>query len=291
MDLRLDRLSTLYLVSPLMRLASEEQVSIPILMSHSIAEEDESRMHAYYRTTTSPAAFLAQMEYLHQNGYHTCSPAEVTALLQSDTGNTAKHVVITFDDGYRDFYQNAFPVLNHFGFTATVFLPTAYIGESTLQFKERDCLTWSEVRELQKCGISFGSHTVTHPQLFGLNKNAIESEIVNSKNAIEEKTGCAVDSFAYPYAFPQTETAFRKTLRESLYRARYKHGVCTVVGSAGCGSDPLFMERLPVNSLDDTALFRAKLSGAYDWVVVPQSGVKMARNWAASIWSHSSICS
>jgi peptidoglycan/xylan/chitin deacetylase (PgdA/CDA1 family) len=288
MDLRLDRLATLYLVSPLMRLAAEEQSSIPILMYHSIAEEDESRMHAYYRTTTSPTAFVAQMEYLHQNGYQVCSPAQASGLLKADPGRTVKSVAITFDDGYCDFYREAFPVLTQFGFTATMFLPTAYIGDNTLQFKGRDCLTWSEVRELQKYGISFGSHTVTHPQLRGLGKDAIQKEMVNSKRAIEEKTGCAVDSFAYPYAFPQTETELKKVLRESLLRAGYHNGVCTIVGRTGSGSDPFFMERLPVNSFDDTALFQAKLAGAYDWISKSQYVVKMARTLAARIcWQRS----
>ena len=177
-----------------------------------------------------------------------------------------KRVAITFDDGYRDFYRNAFPVLSQFGFSATVFLPTAYIGENTQQFKGRDCLTWSEVRELQKYGISFGSHTVTHPQLSRLGRDAIQKEMVNSKSTIEERTGTAVDSFAYPYAFPQTDTEFKKTLGRSLRCAGYHNGVCTIVGRGGSASNPFFMERLPINSFDDSALFAAKLTGAYDWV-------------------------
>lgn len=282
MKLRLDRLATLYIASPLMRLASVGKLSIPILMYHAITDEDESRMHPYYRTTTSPAVFLAHMQYLHQSGYQTCSPTQAIARLKTD-GPVAKTVAITFDDGYRDFYLNAFPVMNQFGFTATVFLPTAYIGEATLQFKERDCLTWSEVRELQRYGISFGSHTVTHPQLRYLDKDAIEREIVNSKEAIEERTGGVVDSFAYPYAFPQTDAEFKKRLRDSLHRAGYHSGVCTIVGRVGPGSDPLFIERLPINSLDDTALFQAKLAGAYDWISRSQYVVKRARALGANI--------
>ena len=282
MNLRLDRLATLYIASPLMRLASDRKSSIPILMYHGIADEDESRMHPYYRTTTSPAAFLAQMRCLHESGYQTVSPTQAIARLDAGE-NVAKTVAITFDDGYRDFYINAAPVLNQFGFTATVFLPTAYIGEATLQFKGRDCLTWSEVRELQRHGISFGSHTVTHPQLRDLDHDSIEREIVNSKEAIEEKTGCGMGSFAYPYAFPQTDAEFKKRLRDSLHRAGYHSGVCTIVGRAGPGSDPFFIERLPINSLDDTALFQAKLAGAYDWISRSQYVVKRARALGANI--------
>jgi peptidoglycan/xylan/chitin deacetylase (PgdA/CDA1 family) len=277
MNLRLDRLATLYLALPLRRLASREQTSIPILMYHSIAEQDESWMHAYYRTTTAPAAFVAQMEYLHRKGYQACSPADAISLLHSEAGKSVKHVVITFDDGYRDFYQKAFPVLHRLGLTATMFLPTSYIGESTMRFKGRDCLTWSEVRELQKYGVSFGSHTVTHPQLYSLDAHNLEREIVDSKKTIEEKTGSVVNSFAYPYAFPQTDTQFKKLLRDSLRRAQYRDGVCTIVGRAGCGSDPFFLERLPVNGADDMALFHAKLAGAYDWISRSQYVLKAAK--------------
>jgi peptidoglycan/xylan/chitin deacetylase (PgdA/CDA1 family) len=283
MDLRLDRFATLYLVSPFMRLVSEKQLSIPILMYHSITEEDESGMHAYYRTATSPATFAAQLEYLHTEGYTTCSLAQAIDYLQPEAQIAAKLVVITFDDGYRDFYRHAFPVLKQYSFSATVFLPTAYIRENSVPFKGKGCLTWAEVRELNKHGILFGSHTVTHPQLRELSVLAINDEIVNSKKTIEEKLGCAVDSFAYPYAFPQTETEFKKMLRDSLHRAGYQNGVCTIVGRANHRSHPLFMERLPVNSCDDAALFNAKLAGAYDWISKSQYVAKMAKAKVAQL--------
>jgi peptidoglycan/xylan/chitin deacetylase (PgdA/CDA1 family) len=287
MNFRLDRLVTLYLVSPILRLASEDRHSIPILMYHSITDDDESRGHAYYRTGTSPKAFASQMEQLHLAGYQTCSPAQAVAQLQAKATPASKQVVITFDDGYSDFYQKAFPLLNQFGFTATVYLPTAYIGESPLQFKGRDCLTWSEVRELENEGILFGSHTVTHPQLSGLSKDAVKMEITDSRKSIEDKTGHAVDSFAYPYAFPQADSDFRKMLRDTLVSAGYRNGVCTTVGRTGYGSDPLFMERLPMNDLDDKALLEAKLAGAYDWISKPQAIMKAAKTRAVRIFGKS----
>jgi|SRR5208283_5169691 len=283
MDLRLDRLATLYLVSPLMRHASGREPSIPILMYHSISGEDESGSHAYFRTCTAPSVFAAQMAYLHSHGYSTCHLTQALDYLRSETLPAIQPVVITFDDGYTDFHRHAFPVLNRYGFSATVFLPTAYIGESPLKFKGRDCLTWSEVQELRKHGISFGSHTVTHPQLHELSAHDIEKEIANSKKMIEEKTGHAVDSFAYPYAFPQTEPEFKTMVRDSLRRAGYQNGVCTIVGRANHRSDPFFVERLPVNSCDDAALFQAKLAGAYDWISKSQYVAKLAKTQVAKL--------
>jgi peptidoglycan/xylan/chitin deacetylase (PgdA/CDA1 family) len=275
MNLRLDRFASLYVVSPFLRLATRSEPSIPILMYHSITDTEESHAHAYYRTKTSPAVFAAQMKCLHENGYTTCSPAQAVQQLRAQTA--AKLVVITFDDGYRDFYCDAFPILLQYSYTATVYLPTAYIGETPLQFKGTDCLTWAEIRELSQHGILFGSHTVTHPQLRELRHVALREELANSKNAIEEKLGGAVDSFAYPYAFPQADTDFTNMLRDSLSRAGYQNGVCTIVGRANCKSEPLFMERLPVNSCDDPSLFSAKLAGAYDWVATSQYVSKMVK--------------
>jgi peptidoglycan/xylan/chitin deacetylase (PgdA/CDA1 family) len=277
-DLRFDRLATLYVVSPLLRLGGSSERSVPILMYHSIADEDESGVHAYYRTKTSPAMFSAQLKCLNDSGYKVCTLDQARRQLQDHSHAMPKLAVITFDDGYADFYREAFPVMNRYGFTATVYLPTAFIRDSPTQFKRKDCLTWAEVRELHKHGVSFGSHTVNHPQLRQLSFPAINHEIGDSKKTIEDKLGCTVDSFAYPYAFPQTDTAFRQRLRESLREAGYQHGVCTLVGRANCNSDPLFMERLPVNSCDDLALFQAKLAGSYDWVAKPQLFAKLTKN-------------
>ncbi|MGO8795990.1 MAG: polysaccharide deacetylase family protein [Candidatus Sulfotelmatobacter sp.] len=279
MELRLDRLASLYVASPFLHLAGGSQRCVPILMYHSISEEDELGVHAYYRTKTSPAIFASQLKYLHDNGYTTCSLAEAVHYVQDKTPTAARLVVITFDDGFRDFYREAFPLLNQYGFSATVFLPTAYIGESPVAFKGKDCLTWAEVRELHRHGIRFGSHTVTHPQLHDLSAAKIQEEIINSRQTIEEKLSSAVDSFAYPYAFPQTDTAFKNLLRDTLMHAGYRNGVCTIVGRAKPASEPLFLERLPVNSCDDSALLAAKLSGAYDWMAKAQSLAKLGKGW------------
>ena len=278
MQLRLDRLITLYLVSPLLGKRSDPFHFIPILMYHSIANEPESAAHPYYQTTTDPGTFSAQLRHLSQEGYTSCSLEYAINYLQTPSSAFAKRVVITYDDGYSDFYQHAFPILQQYAFQATVFLPTAYIGERPISFKGRNCLTWGQVKELSGNGIHFGSHTVNHPQLHELSCRAINEELVDSKRTIEDKLGRRVDSFSYPYAFPQTDGNFKKMLRESLQMAGYQAGVCTVVGRANRHSDPLFLTRLPVNSCDDIALFDAKLNGAYDWISKSQYASKMIRS-------------
>jgi len=168
--------------------------------------------------------------------------------------------------------------LERFGFTSTVYLPTAFIGNQRMAFKGRQCLTWPEVRQLQQRGVSFGSHTVNHPQLRELPAETIRAELVDSKKAIEDQTGQPVTSFAYPYAFPETDRKFKAALRDLLLEAGYTSGVCTTVASASAASDPLFLPRLPVNNDDDQALLSAKLRGAYDWVGTIQSVIKSTKS-------------
>ncbi|MFY9743486.1 MAG: polysaccharide deacetylase family protein [Candidatus Sulfotelmatobacter sp.] len=282
MNFRLDRLATLYLASPYRRLMSRSEQCIPILMYHCVSEDEQSNVHPYYRTNTSPAMFAVQLRSLKTHGYTSCTLAQAVRQLESElraqleakpeskTSTAAKSVVLTFDDGFRNFYREAFPLLSEYGFSATMFLPTAYIGDAPISFKGEDCLTWAEVRELKQHGIDFGSHTVTHPRLRELSASAINDELVNSKHTLEQKLGCPADSFAYPYAFPQTDKDFTQMLRNLLQAAGYKHGVSTIVGRANRRSEPLFLERLPVNSCDDNALFEAKLEGAYDWIATSQ---------------------
>jgi peptidoglycan/xylan/chitin deacetylase (PgdA/CDA1 family) len=281
MSLRIDRLATLYVVDPLRRHTSANKASVSILMYHSIADEEEAGVQPYYRTVTTPHVFAAQMESLNQAGFSVIGLAE--AIRRSTDPEAAKNsVVITFDDGFRNFYTHAFSVLSRYGFTATMFLPTAHIGENHLSFKRKACLSWDEVRELHKHGISFGSHTVTHPQLHDCDAESIKKEIADSKQTIEQELGCAVQSFSYPYAFPEADTSFKRQLRHELSQAGYENGVCTTVGRPGPASDPFFLKRLPVNSDDDSRLFQAKLAGSYDWLEKPQYLVKVAKQWVNS---------
>lgn len=275
MPFRFDRFATLYAAGPIRR-AFAQQGCIPILMYHAISDEPESAQ-PYYRTTTTPAMFATHMQYLAERGYRTVDLGQALSSLHN--GGPSNAVVITFDDGFRDFYREAFPVLNRYSFSATMFLPTAYIGTAPAKFKGKDCLTWSEVRELHRQGILFGSHTVTHPQLYGLNAQVIEEELTASKETIEQQLGAKVDSFAYPYAFPEADSSFKQMLQETLCRAGYGNGVCTTIGRTDRGTNPFFLKRLPMNSCDDLLLFEAKLDGAYDWLATPQLLVKMAKKW------------
>jgi peptidoglycan/xylan/chitin deacetylase (PgdA/CDA1 family) len=267
---RLDRLLTLYYFSPLRKLGVAKEPGIPILMYHSISLAEE-RVHPYYRINTSPELFADQMQFLARQGYRAISLEELT-----DKEPDGKSVVITFDDGYSDFYFKAFPILEKYGFRATVFLATAYVeGEP---FSGRPCLNWEQIRELNVAGVAFGSHTHTHPQLSDLSRSVIIQELRRSKSIIEDKLGSAVTVFSYPYRFPEENEEFKGLITEELTNAGYILGVTTIVGRYRAGDNPMLIKRLPVNSDDDETLLDAKLKGSYDWLRTPQYMVKRLRS-------------
>jgi len=262
---------TLYLARPLRWLGSVHNgVRIPILLYHSISERSGDRAHPYFVTETHPSTFAKQMKYVYDKGYSTITLSEVLALLRSKSSDRKKRVVITFDNGYRDFYTHAFPILKGYGFRAHVFLPTAYIGHRRQLLQGRECLTWPEVRELDEAGVVFGSHTVTRSQLHSFPIFDIEREIQESKDSIENELGAGISSFSYPYAFPEEDREFMHRLRDILQSHGYQNGVTTILGSVQTHEDRFFLRRLPANSYDDLALFRAKLDGDYDWLGSPQ---------------------
>jgi peptidoglycan/xylan/chitin deacetylase (PgdA/CDA1 family) len=279
MPFRLDRFLTIYLSYRFpARGYRGNRLQVPILMYHSISNPDsENQLHPYYEICTSPEAFKMHMRYLYTNNYSVISlekalslPAAQQSFRQSVV-NPPRYVVITFDDGYKDFYLHAFPVLKNFNFPSTVYLPTAYIDKTGGGFTGKEHLNWAEIKELQKDGmVSFGSHTVNHRQLRELGKSEIEYELQHSKETIENKTGKAVESFSYPFAFPETDQKFTLLLRGLLERFGYKDGVCTKIETLKTWQHKFFMGRIPVNSYDDNALFKAKLEGLYNWMHIPQ---------------------
>src|SRR6266516_5280457 len=180
--LRIDRWTTLYLVRPVLGVGpSRASCQIPILMYHGISDEPEHHRSPYYQTNTSPANFQAQMELLRQQRCVGINLEEALPLLRDVKAKDKPYVVITFDDGFRNILTHAFPVMRRLNFSATVFLPTAFIGEQRNAFNGTECLTWDEVKELRGHGIRFGSHTVNHPELYQMSWSQIDDQLRRSK--------------------------------------------------------------------------------------------------------------
>ena len=276
--IRLDRALTLFLFGPLAALRdSKNQRRLPILMYHSISNDPERGVRPYYRTCTSRAVFAKHLELLRARGFRVVTISRGLEWLQEREAGPEKVAVLTFDDGFRDFYTTAAPLLSEYGCGATMFLPTAYIGVRPNTFKGRECMTWNEVRELNNAGIEFGSHTVNHPKLYGLNWTQLRVEIEQSKTIIEDELGEPIRTFAYPYAFPGADRQFVEAFVELLKGAGYKCGVTTTIGRVRPNDNPFTLGRLPVNGLDDPRLLVAKLEGRYDWMAGPQNVFKRAQ--------------
>jgi len=275
---RLDRLAALYFVRPARRIFGRpNRLRIPILMYHSVSDDKCKSARPYFALQTTTQVFEGHVRYLHENGYTSLSTADVVGLLNCDQAIAKKYVALTFDDGYRDFYTNAFPILRKYGFTATVYLPTAYISARSRCLLERECLSWAEVKELHKCGVAFGSHTISHTKLEDMREAELEREIRGSKEAIEDKLGTPVRSFAYPYVFPERDWSFTHRLRDLLKVAGYHDGVSKVIGTVQSFEERFFLRRIPANTGDDNALFKAKLEGDYDWLHGAQATLTLIR--------------
>jgi len=222
--------------------------------------------------------FERQMAFLRKNARTVVSLDELLARMESGAAIPPDTVVVTFDDGYRDTYTRALPVLRRYRIPATIFLAAACIGRREpfpwLPPADRDSgdarlpLTWDEVRRLRDAGLVIGSHTLTHPFLPMLDRTGIDHEMRASQKVIEDNTGQPVRLFALPFSFPVRHRAwpsFEKHLAESLRKWSYTCCCTLLRGHVTPGADPYALRRMPVGRWDDEQLFRAKLSGCYSW--------------------------
>ena len=284
---RIDRLATVYLCHPLARLTGlAARRCVPVLAYHSISDNLFGRLHPYHQINTSPGVFASQMKWLRRAGYRSVSLPEMVTALDTDR-DWSKTFVLTFDDGYQDFYTDAFPLLKQCGFGATVFLASDRIRNTAARIEGANYLTWTEVRELHAQGIQFGSHSVTHADLRSLEPEQIDYELGYSKETIEQEISAQVDSFSYPFALPEEDRDFTRYLADTLENLGYSNGVSSAIGRAKPRDARLFLPRLPVNSCDDAELFRAKLEGGYDWLHWPQWFYKFAHHSVSLMSAHS----
>jgi peptidoglycan/xylan/chitin deacetylase (PgdA/CDA1 family) len=204
--------------------------------------------------STPPRIFAAQMQLLHERGIRVIPLSEVCQALSGQAG-TEPLLALTFDDGFRNVYEYGLPVLQRYGFPATVFLVTDYCGAlnawpgQPASVERRPLLSWAEVREMSVAGIAFGSHTRTHPDLRRMTRQEIEEELVGSKQAIEDTIGRAVDALAYPYG------AANQMVRH-LAQTHFALACSTTLGSVRLGSDPFALERIDMYYLRRLRLFR-----------------------------------
>jgi len=226
------------------------QVIVPVLMYHHVAERDPSYSYLRRSLTVSPRSFRWQLDYLRANGYESVKLDDLVAYLAMGQPLPPKPVVITFDDGYRDNYEVAFPMLRERGFVATFFLVTAPIDEGSPEF-----MTWEQVKEMHAAGMEFGAHSYTHPDLRGQSVDYLVWQVVGSKEAIEERTGEPVRFFAYPSG------SYDDQVIAVLKSAGFWAALSTETGCLHSLESPWSLDRVRVSPQDGESKFAEKLIG------------------------------
>jgi len=201
------------LLTPMLtRDPSQRLVRVPILMYHYVSVPPPDADKYRLDLSVTPANFEAQMKYLAQEGYHPVRLVDLAEFLRNGKPLPLKPIVITFDDGYLDNYQNAFPILKKYNFVATFFV----IAQAIDDFKP-GYMTWDQLEEMAIERMEIGSHSVTHPELKDKPRAFQASEIAGSKLMIESRIGTPVKSFSYPAGKYDATTI--EVLRASGYLA------------------------------------------------------------------------
>ncbi len=231
-------------------LASDGQHRVPILMYHSVSERAQPRFRKF---ALAPALFVEQMAYLAQHHYTTLTVSQYVSLRNSGAALPESVVVLTFDDGFADFYSEALPVLKEHGFGATLYVATAFVGNASRFLRRerettRPMLTWDQLIEIAAAGIECGAHSHQHEQLDVLPGKLARAEIARSRQVLEEKLSRPVASFAYPYGYYQSAV-------KHMVRAAGYSSACAVRYRMSSPADDVFaLSRLIVTA--DTSLDR-----------------------------------
>lgn len=211
-----------------------------VLMLHSISVPETPEEATYY---LSPRRFRTLLQWLKTAGYNS---ADSMGLLAGDTG--LRDFVLTFDDGYDDFYTEVFPLIHDFKLKPIVFLPVDRIGQANLWdqangLRARKLMTLSQILELRRHGVRFGSHTLTHPSLPRLSEAELRREVFDSKRKLEDLLSEEVSMFAYPFG------ELDRRARAAVLEAGYKMAFSTTPG-LNYWQDQLLMNRAGIDETD-----------------------------------------
>ena len=225
--------------------------SLDILMYHSISEADGP-------TSISPATFRSQMNAIADAQVPVVSMDEYLAARRGEQELPPYSIVITFDDGFRDFAQSAWPIMKKLGFKPIVYLPTDNLGREEDWVgggtPPRQLMSWHEVKQLAADGVLFGSHTVSHANLNELLPEALDLELTISRQEIEDQLGQRPLHFAPPYGLSNGR------VREAIGK-QYETAVGTTLGSTVLESDVFDLPRLEMYYFNDLKRWKDHLAG------------------------------
>lgn len=235
--------------------AGRAQVHVPILEYHYIRVNPDPRDRLGFNLSVTPPDFQAQMDWLKASGYHPVDLSDLRAYFQKQTPLPARPVVLTFDDGYDDFFTTAFPVLMDHGFKAVSYVVPGFLDHPRY-------MTTDQVKAIDSAGIEVGAHTMHHVDLTRQPAAGLTVEIDGSRSALEQITGHQVLDFCYPSGM------YNAAVIAATERAGFQSATTEVAGTAHTWADRLTWTRVRVNGGERLDQFIASL-GQPDATAIP----------------------
>jgi peptidoglycan/xylan/chitin deacetylase (PgdA/CDA1 family) len=206
---------------------------VPILEYHYVRVNPDPRDRLGYNLSVTPADFLAQMDWLRSSGFHPVDLGDLRAYFQEHVPLPARPVVLTFDDGYADFYTAALPVLLDHGFGAVSYVVPGFLDQPRY-------MTSGQVRALDRAGIQVGAHTVHHVDLTKASGADLVQEIQGSRTALEKLVGHPVLDFCYPSG------KFNAAVLAATHEAGFQTATTELAGTDHGWADRLTWSRVRV---------------------------------------------
>ena len=242
--MNIDRANQDWPISPLAR-----DVPVPVLMYHSVSDAPAASIRAL---SVRPAVFAAQLDYLRQHGFTGLTFGELCKRRRAGHALPEHPIVLTFDDGYADFIEEALPMLMEHGFLATVFVTTGWLDDAGLHAAgtaPNRMLSWAQLAELSAAGVEIGAHSHSHAQLDQISEPRLRAELADSKHLLEDRLGHAISSLAYPYGYSS------KRVREVSREVGYLQAASVANVTAAPTCDPTRVPRLTIRRSTSLSVF------------------------------------
>ena len=250
------------------------QSEIPILTYHSVDNSGSV-------ISITPVQFREQMMYLRRRGYQTMTLQNMLKYSKENDGTVPpKTIVLTFDDGFMNNYESAFPILQDCGMTATIFVVTDLVGSVCAWgkdegFPETPLMSWNEIDEMHRYGIDIQPHSCTHPCLPSLHGDQIFNEVFKCRQVIEQRLGKDAKVFCYPYG------KFNDEVIAALKRAGYIAAVTTMFGRNRRARNCFKLKRIGSAHFANRAKFRLVLHPSYElYIQLKTAFIDRFKNWS-----------
>ena len=222
-------------------------IQVPILMYHYIRINPDPSDALGADLSVTPDSFQQEMDWLQANGYHPVDFDDLRAYFLGVSPLPARPVILTFDDGYRDLYTTAFPILRAHNFKAVAYLVSGFLGFS-------NNVTREQVQEMAQNGIQIGAHTLSHIDLTKASNDELTRQLVDSKADLETLIGHPVVDFCYPAG------RFDGRVVAAVKAAGYQTATTTQPGTQHSVADRYTWSRIRVRGGEGLDKFAADLS-------------------------------